>query len=145
MILENWNTFNCAVDCWLPIPIRAILKLYNRDFKNKPGPGRDTRMKAVPMKSLFSLLIVLILSINAAGVNDEDDSPVIAGKAVIFFGPSQEEYDVLSGDSASEIDEILFDFYYYVENLIPSLDRAGLDHHSIAHADIILFKACING
>jgi hypothetical protein len=72
----------------------------------------------------------------AAEVNGEDDSNIITGKAVIFFGPSQAEYDLLSEESEFEINEILFDFYYYVENLVSSLEGAGLEYFIIDHAEI---------
>ena len=93
-------------------------------------------MRMVLLRRAFTILIVFMLALITAEVNGEDDSNLIAGKAVVFFGPTQAEYDVLSEDTDSEIYEILFDFYYFVENLIPSLEEAGLQYFVIDHAEI---------
>jgi hypothetical protein len=93
-------------------------------------------MRMIQLNIFSVLLIVFALTFLTTQLNAADDSIIVSGKSVIFFAPSQAEYDVLSKDSESEIDEILSDFYYYIENLIPSLDGAGLEYYILDHDKI---------
>ena len=124
------------MNCLLLILNWTILELCTIVTRKNLRTEKNTIVRMVLIRQLFAILIVFMLAFIAAKVNGEDESIIITGKAVVFFGPTQAEYDVLSEDADSEIDEILFDFYYYVENLITSLDEADLQYFVIDHAEI---------
>ena len=68
------------------------------------------------------MILLLSTTISIAGRSSSvDDTLQVSGKAVVFYAPSQKEYDSLSDDAKTEIDEVLSDFYYHRENVVSYL------------------------
>ncbi|UCH47658.1 MAG: hypothetical protein JSU95_16600 [Betaproteobacteria bacterium] len=78
-----------------------------------------------------SALLLLVLQVLVAQTVLAEDSFDISGKAVVFFGPAQEEYDALSEQEQEDMNEILSDFYFYQNNVVPFLEANGIkDFHT---------------
>jgi len=71
----------------------------------------------------LTAITLILLSLSAAHGSTADDTLNISGKSVVFFGPTQSEYDALNEDIQSEMNEVLTDFYYYNEKVLPFLNR----------------------
>ncbi len=52
----------------------------------------------------------------------EDKVVEVKGKAVVFYGPTEKEYESLSENGQYELNEVLSDFYYYRDKAIPYLE-----------------------
>ena len=63
------------------------------------------------------LYIIFILVLMAAPVGAQqgavEDTLVVGGKAVVFFGPSDTEYMAMTDNEKNAIDEELYDFLHY--------------------------------
>jgi hypothetical protein len=65
-----------------------------------------------------SIIILVIGFAHLFGQQGKDSTKlVVSGKTVVFFAPSQKEYNSLAKDTNSGVDEILSDFYYYKKSL----------------------------
>ena len=69
----------------------------------------------------ITILLLCCLYFPAAQGGVANDTLYVSGKAVVFFGPTQAEYDSLSEEEKAEMNEVLSDFYYYREQVIPFL------------------------
>jgi hypothetical protein len=72
---------------------------------------------------LYSALILLITAMPVfaeQGANAED-TLVVSGKAVVFFGPSQAEYLAMNDEQKDAIDAELYDFYHNRGEVSPFL------------------------
>ena len=75
------------------------------------------------MKNIFTLTILILLTIGSASYGgSKDDVLNIEGKAVVFFGPTKQEYNSLSENDKNEWSEVLSDFYHYRDETIPYLE-----------------------
>ena len=74
------------------------------------------------------LLAVQLVFVQAAWAEDSFD---VSGRAVVFFAPTQDEYDALSEREQEDMNEILSDFYVYQNNVVPFLEANGIkDFHT---------------
>ena len=71
-------------------------------------------------KSLL-ILTVLLGAVLFAQNGSKHNKEKYTGKTVVFFGPSQAEYDKLKRDDSSGIDEVLSDFQFYAGKIQPYL------------------------
>ena len=74
------------------------------------------------MRPLTALFIIVLL---AAPVRAQqaavEDTLVVSGKAVVFFGPSNTEYLAMTHEEKDAIDEELYDFMHYRTKALPYL------------------------
>ena len=74
------------------------------------------------MRPLTALFIIILL---AAPVRAQqaavEDTLVVSGKAVVFFGPSNTEYLAMTHEEKDAIDEELYDFMHYRTKALPYL------------------------
>ncbi len=76
-------------------------------------------------------LLLLVLQVLFTQTAWAEDSFDVSGRAVVFFGPTQDEYDALSEHEQEDMNEILSDFYFYQNNVVPFLEANGIeDFHS---------------
>ena len=80
------------------------------------------------MKILFvGLIFISILTSSVfAQIESPSDTLFVKGKAVIFFEFTETEYDSLLKDEESELVEVISDFYYYRDKVIPDLKEEGI-------------------
>ncbi len=78
--------------------------------------GHDMRVKF----ALAILILSMIGNLSFGGSNNEILD--VKGKAVVFFGPTEKEYDSLSENEQNEWNEVLSDFYHYRDEAIPYLE-----------------------
>jgi len=90
----------------------------------------EPKRSAVEMKRIqsysISILFLLGTSVSSSVLAKQDDDSAslkVSGKAVVFFGPSKKEYDLLPDDEKAEMDEVLSDFYFYSDKLMTYLKR----------------------
>jgi hypothetical protein len=76
------------------------------------------------------LLVVQLVFVQAAWAEDSFD---VSGRAVVFFGPTQDEYDALSEQEQEDMNEILSDFYFYQHNVVPFLEANGIEDFHTAN------------
>ncbi len=82
------------------------------------------------------ILLLMIVPIAAAQGEVAEDTLYVTGKAVVFFGPTEQEYDSLPPEEKAQIDEVLSDFYYYRENVIPFLKSNQIQEFLTAKSKI---------
>lgn len=91
------------------------------------------------MKSkLYSILILLITALPAFSEQAAyaEDTQVVSGKAVVFFGPSQVEYLAMSDEQKHSIDAELYDFYHNRDEVSPFLASNDIQEISTAQLKI---------
>ena len=75
------------------------------------------------MKILYTFLILVLM---AAPVGAQqaavEDTLVVSGRAVVFFGPSDTEYMAMTDNEKNAIDEELYDFLHYRIKALPFLE-----------------------
>lgn len=76
------------------------------------------------------LLAVQLVLVQAAWAEDSFD---VSGRAVVFFTPTQDEYDALSEREQEDMNEILSDFYFYQNNVVPFLETNGIEDFHTAN------------
>lgn len=72
------------------------------------------------------LLLTVVTPIEILAKENKSDIAKVSGKAVVFFGPSQNEYELAPPDEKHVLDELLSDFFIYSNKL-----RAYLKEHEI--------------
>lgn len=60
------------------------------------------------------------------------DTLQVRGKAIVFFGPSQSEYIAMSDQEKDEIDEVLYEFYHYGNEVLAFIQDNGIQAFSTA-------------
>ena len=79
------------------------------------------------MKILYTFLILVLM---AAPVGAQqaavEDTLVVSGRAVVFFGPSDTEYMAMTDNEKNAIDEELYDFLHYRIKALPFLESNDL-------------------
>ena len=66
------------------------------------------------MRTLYTIFIVALMAAPVwAGQAVVEDTLVVAGKAVVFFGPSNTQYLSMTDKEKDAIDEELYDFLHY--------------------------------
>ena len=89
------------------------------------------------------LFLLLSTPLSVAGQSIQvNDTLQVSGKAVVFYAPSQKEYDSLSDDAKTELDEVLSDFYYHQENVVSYL-KSNMIQDFLTHSAKIMIK--LNG
>jgi hypothetical protein len=74
------------------------------------------------MRPLKTLLILFLLATPVrAQQATVEDTLVVSGKAVVFFGPSNTEYLAMTHEEKDAIDEELYDFMHYRTKALPYL------------------------
>lgn len=68
----------------------------------------------------------------------------VKGKAVVFFSPTQEEYNVISDKDKSEWGEVLSDFYHYRDKTIPFIESNNIKPIITADMKINIHLAATN-
>jgi hypothetical protein len=74
--------------------------------------------------ALIILILLVMGSLSHAGTKDEVLD--VKGKAVVFFGPTEKEYNSLSEKERNELNEVLSDFYHYRDSLVPYLESNNI-------------------
>ncbi len=75
------------------------------------------------MKIKLALTILILLVVGSTSFARAEDKAVeVKGKAVVFFGPTEQEYISLSKNEKNEWSEVLSDFYHYRDKTIPYLE-----------------------
>jgi len=87
---------------------------------------------------LYSALILLIaaLPVFSAQAANAEDTLIVSGKAVVFFGPSQVKYLAMSDEQKHAIDEELYDFYHNRGEVSPYLATNDIQEISTARLEI---------
>jgi hypothetical protein len=67
-------------------------------------------------------LIVLMAASVSAGQAVAEDTLVVGGKAVVFFGPAETEYLSMTDKEKDAIDEDLYDFLHYRNKVLSFLE-----------------------
>jgi len=67
-------------------------------------------------------LIVLMAAPVSAGQAVVEDTLVVGGKAVVFFGPAETEYLSMTDKEKDAIDEDLYDFLHYRNKVLSFLE-----------------------
>ncbi len=79
------------------------------------------------MKIKFALTILILLTIGSPSYGGaKNDVLDVKGKAVVFFGPTEKEYNSLSENDKNEWNEVLSDFYHYRDKTIPFLQSNNI-------------------
>jgi hypothetical protein len=92
--------------------------------------------------TLGLILLVMASPVSAQDLDPDNDSLEVAGRAVVFFGPSQAEYLSMTHDEKDAIDEALYDFYHYRGKVLDFLEVNNIDEFSTAKRRI---KVYLNG
>jgi hypothetical protein len=75
------------------------------------------------MKILYTIFILVLMAAPAGAQQGAvEDTLVVAGRAVVFFGPSDTEYMAMTDDEKNAIDEELYDFLHYRIKALPFLE-----------------------
>jgi hypothetical protein len=74
--------------------------------------------------ALLILVFFVMGSLSHAGTKDEVLD--VKGKAVVFFGPTEREYNALSEKEKNYLSEMLSDFYHYRDSLVPYLESNNI-------------------
>lgn len=91
------------------------------------------------MKIKFALTILIFLLVGSPYfVRAEDKVAEVKGKAVVFFGPTEKEYQSISENEQNEWNEVLSDFYYYRDKTIPYLESHQIKPLITANSEIII-------
>jgi len=79
------------------------------------------------MKNILASAIIIFLTIFYPAHGDtKTDALDVKGKAVVFFGPTQQEYNSLSAVKKKQANEALDDFNHYCKNVIPFLESNNI-------------------
>ena len=79
-----------------------------------------------------------MLSFSTTYGGTADDTLYVSGNAVVFFGPTQPEYDSLNENRQAEMNEVISDFYHYHSEVTPFLERNGIKDFITAKALITI-------
>lgn len=75
------------------------------------------------MKANLALTLLVLLEVGyPAFVMAVDKAVEVKGKAVVFFSPTEKEYNSLSENDQNEWSEVLSDFYHYRDNSLSFLE-----------------------
>ena len=90
------------------------------------------------MKKIATVLILLLLtaSVAAAQSGNAADAVYVSGKAVVFFGPTWDEYVSLSEKDKAAINSELYDFAHYRLQVLEYLEANGIQPVSTARQNI---------
>ncbi len=90
------------------------------------------------MKTLSIILVLFILAVYAFAdqSGNDKDTLYIAGKAVVFFGPSQAEYVSMTDQQKDAIDEDLYNFYHYRGKVLSYLELNEIQEFQTAKSKI---------
>lgn len=90
------------------------------------------------MKKFAAILILLILSAPVLAGEDGSvaNSIYVSGRAVVFFGPSWDEYVALSDKDKAAIDAELYDFAHSRLQVLTYLEDNGIQGISTASQNI---------
>jgi hypothetical protein len=78
------------------------------------------------MKIKFAFIVFFLLVMGSSYAEAEDGVLDVKGKAVVFFGPTEKEYNSLTEKERNELSEVLSDFYHYRDSLIPYLESNNI-------------------
>lgn len=74
------------------------------------------------MKILDTIFILVLMAAPVGAQQGAvEDTLVVAGEAVVFFGPSNTEYMAMTHEEKDAIDEGLYDFMHYRTKALPYL------------------------
>ena len=82
------------------------------------------------------ILLIAALPVFSAQAANAEDTLIVSGKAVVFFGPSQVEYLAMSDEQKHAIDEELYDFYHNRGEVSPYLATNDIQEISTARLEI---------
>jgi len=75
------------------------------------------------MRILYTIFMVVLMAAPAlAGQAVVEDTLVVGGKAVVFFGPAETEYLSMTDKEKDAIDEELYDFLHYRNKVLAFLE-----------------------
>jgi len=75
------------------------------------------------MRILFTIFISILMAAPVwAGQAAVEDTLVVGGKAVVFFGPAETEYLSMTDQEKDAIDEELYDFLHYRNKVLSFLE-----------------------
>ena len=75
------------------------------------------------MRIPFTIFIIIVTAAPVwAGQAAVEDTLTVGGKAVVFFGPAETEYLSMTDQEKSAIDEGLYDFLHYRNQVLPFLE-----------------------
>jgi len=75
------------------------------------------------MRILYTIFLIFLMAAPAwAGQAVVEDTLVVGGKAVVFFGLPTTEYQVMTDKEKDAIDEELYDFLHYRIKVLPFLE-----------------------
>lgn len=77
------------------------------------------------IKVALAILVLLIIGNPSYGASKNVVLDV-KGKAVVFFGPTEKEYNALSENEKNEWNEVLSDFYHYRDKTISFLESNNI-------------------
>ena len=97
------------------------------------GTESDTFMKPVIALAFFLFLISFA---SFAQESAQSGTAKYSGRIVVFFEPSQADFDSLAKDDGAWIDEVLSDFQYSAEKVLPFLKERGI-RSDVTSADFI--------
>ena len=92
------------------------------------------------MKIVYVILALLMVTVPVFAGQSENMEDIlhVSGKAVIFFGPSQDEYVSMSDAEKDKIDHLLYEFYHYRGKVLPFLELNAINELSTAHSKILI-------
>jgi hypothetical protein len=89
------------------------------------------------MKILYTIFILVILAAPVwAEQGAVEDTLVVGGKAVVFFGPSNTEYLSMTDKEKDAIDGELYDFLHYRIKVLPFLESNDIQEFLTAFPKI---------
>ena len=89
------------------------------------------------MKRLNTIFILILLAAPVwAQQGTGEDTLVVGGKAVVFFGPSNDEYLAMTHEEKDAIDEELYDFLHYRLKALPFLESNAIKEYLTARPRI---------
>ena len=75
------------------------------------------------MRILYTIFMVVLMAAPVwAGQAVVEDTLVVSGKAVVFFGPAETEYLAMTDKEKDAIDEELYDFLHYRNKVLAFLE-----------------------
>jgi hypothetical protein len=91
------------------------------------------------MKVKFILILLFVLVVNTssfAGI--EGEVVEVNGRAVVFFEPTEKEYNSLSKNEKNEWSEVLTDFYYYRDSVTSFLEENNIKVIKTSNPKIVI-------
>ena len=89
------------------------------------------------MRILYTLYMVVLMAAPVwAGQAVVEDTLVVAGKAVVFFGLPTTEYQAMTDKEKDAIDEELYDFLHYRIKVLPFLESEDIQEFLTALSKI---------